>query len=92
MNRETANKTVNKSEDSMSNPSHGGVRFTLARAVGSATTFLLQKMLGGNGKNMPGKLALYVDPRLIEHLSYKVCQSVVVVGTKIGRASCRERV
>ena len=59
----------------------GGVRFALARAVGGATTFMLQKVLGGNGKNMPGKLALYVDPKLIEHLSYKVRRSLVVVGT-----------
>ena len=59
----------------------GSVRFALARVIGGVATFGLQKVLRKNGKNTPGKLALYADPQLIEHLRYKVSRSIMVVGT-----------
>ncbi len=78
MTKNNVEKTNNKKAN---NSARGGVRFALARAIGSVATFGLQKIFHKNGKNTPGKLALYADPLLIEHLSYKVRHSVIVVGT-----------
>ncbi len=58
-----------------------GIRFGAAKATGSLLTWGLRDVLHKNGRNTPGKIALYVDPDLIGHLSSKVKHSVCVVGT-----------
>lgn len=58
-----------------------GIRFGAAKAVGSVLTWGLRDVLHRNGRNTPGKIALYVDPDLIGHLAPKVKHSMCVVGT-----------
>lgn len=58
------------------------IRFTLARAAGAASTGVLQHVLHRPGENFPGKIGLYLDPRLIADLSGRIREgSIVVVGT-----------
>ncbi|MBQ9955232.1 MAG: DUF1727 domain-containing protein [Eggerthellaceae bacterium] len=59
-----------------------GVRFGLAKVTGAALTWGLRDVLGRSAGNMPGKMALYVDPALIGHLRSRLQKgSIVVVGT-----------
>ena len=58
-----------------------GIRFGAAKAVGAVLTWGLRDVLHRNGRNTPGKIALYVDPDLVGHLAPKVKHSIVVVGT-----------
>lgn len=59
-----------------------GLRFGLAKATGSLLTWGLRNVLHRPAGNMPGKIALYVDPALIAHLSTRLRKgSIVVVGT-----------
>ena len=58
-----------------------GIRFGAAKATGSLLTWGLRDVLHRNGRNTPGKIALYLDPDLIGHLSSKVKHSICVVGT-----------
>ena len=59
-----------------------GLRFTLAKAVGHVLTVGLRDVLHRPAANMPGKIALYVDPRLIADLRGRLrVGSIVVAGT-----------
>ncbi len=59
-----------------------GVRFSMAKGVGAVLTWGLRNVVHRPAANMPGKLAMYVDPLLIAHLSPRVRESsIVVVGT-----------
>lgn len=59
-----------------------GLRFTLAKATGSVLTWGLRDVLRRPAANMPGKIALYVDPALIADLRDRVeVGSIVVAGT-----------
>ena len=58
------------------------IRFTLARAIGSVSTWGLKHVFRRPAANFPGKVGLYVDPLLIGHLRSRVREgSVVVAGT-----------
>ncbi len=59
-----------------------GIRFAMAKAVSSVSTWGLKHVFRRPAANFPGKVALYVDPNLIGHLASKLrCGSIVVVGT-----------
>lgn len=59
-----------------------GIRFAAAKAVSSVSTWGLKNVFRRPAANFPGKIALYVDPDVIGHLSSKLrCGSIVVVGT-----------
>jgi len=58
------------------------IRFTLARAASAASTGVLRYALRRPGENFPGKVGLYLDPRLIANLAGRLrTGSIVVVGT-----------
>ncbi len=63
-----------------------GLRFTLAKAVGSVLTWGLRR-LGRPAANMPGKIALYVDPRLIADLRGRLSEGSIVVAGTNGKTS-----
>ena len=59
-----------------------GLQFAGARAVSAVSTWGLKNVFRRPAANFPGKIALYVDPRLITDLAPKLEQgSVCVVGT-----------
>ncbi len=59
-----------------------GIRLGAAKAVSGALTWGLQSLLHRKAGNFPGKMALYVDPRLIADLRGRLSEgSVIVVGT-----------
>lgn len=59
-----------------------GLQFAAARAVSAVSTWGLKNVFHRPAANFPGKMALYVDPRLIADLRPKLERgSVVVVGT-----------
>ncbi|HIW76011.1 MULTISPECIES: MurT ligase domain-containing protein [Gordonibacter] len=59
-----------------------GLRFASARAVGAVSTWGLKHVFHRPAANFPGKIGLYADPRLIEHLAPRLQKgSVCVVGT-----------
>lgn len=59
-----------------------GARFSVARAVAAASTWGLRHIAKRPAGNLPGKLALRIDPGVIAHLRPKVKEcSIAVVGT-----------
>ena len=59
-----------------------GIRSGAAKFISAAGTFALRNVLQRPAANFPGKVALYVDPRIIANTSRKLrCGSVCVVGT-----------
>lgn len=59
-----------------------GLQFAAARAVSAVSTWGLKHVFRRPAANFPGKVALYVDPRLIAHAASRLREgSVVVVGT-----------
>lgn len=59
-----------------------GLQFAGARAVSAVSTWGLKNVFHRPAANFPGKIALYVDPRLIADLAPKLGRgSVCVVGT-----------
>lgn len=59
-----------------------GLQFGLAKGVGAALTWGLRSVFHRPAANTPGKIALYVDPKLIAHLAPRLREgSVCVVGT-----------
>ncbi|WP_165171319.1 MurT ligase domain-containing protein [Adlercreutzia sp. ZJ242] len=59
-----------------------GMQFGLAKGVGAVLTWGLRSVFHRPAANTPGKIALYVDPKLIAHLAPRLREgSVVVVGT-----------
>ena len=59
-----------------------GLQFAAARVVSAVSTWGLKHVFRRPAANFPGKVALYVDPRLIADLAPKLARgSVVVVGT-----------
>ena len=59
-----------------------GIQFAAARAVSAVSTWGLKNVFHRPAANFPGKMALYVDPRLIADLRPKLRKgSFVVVGT-----------
>ena len=59
-----------------------GIRFAAARAVSSLSTWGLKHVFRRPAANFPGKMALYVDPRLFANLRGKLARgSIMVVGT-----------
>ncbi len=59
-----------------------GIQFAAAQAVSAVSTWGLKHVFRRPAANFPGKVALYVDPRLIGHLKPRLRQgSIVVVGT-----------
>ncbi len=59
-----------------------GLLFGAARAVSSISTWGLKHVFHRPAANFPGKIALYVDPRLIANLTNKLEKgSIAVVGT-----------
>lgn len=59
-----------------------GFQFAAARAVSAVSTWGLKNVFHRPAANFPGKMALYVDPRLIADLAPKLQKgSFVVVGT-----------
>ena len=58
------------------------IRFAAAQAVSSISTWGLKHVFRRPAANFPGKIALYVDPRLLANLRGKLtCGSIMVVGT-----------
>ena len=58
------------------------VRSVVATAVGRMTRWVLHDVMRRGGSQLPGRVALSLDPRLVEHLRGKVREgSVVVCGT-----------
>ena len=58
------------------------VRAAAAKCLAAPVRFGLKRVLHRAGENLPGKLALYLDPQLIRHLSPSLtCGSICVVGT-----------
>ena len=58
------------------------VRAAAAKCLAAPVRFGLKHVLHRAGENLPGKLALYLDPQLIRHLSPSLtCGSICVVGT-----------
>ena len=58
------------------------IRFAAAQAVSSISTWGLKHVFRRPAANFPGKIALYVDPRLLANLRGKLTRgSVMVVGT-----------
>lgn len=59
-----------------------GLLFACARGVSAVSTWGLKHVFHRPAANFPGKIALYVDPRLIADLAPRLTKgSVVVVGT-----------
>lgn len=59
-----------------------GIRTHAAKFVSAAGTFALRNVFHRPAANFPGKVALYVDPRIIANSAYKLrCGSICVVGT-----------
>lgn len=59
-----------------------GLQFACARAISAVSTWGLKHVFHRPAANFPGKIALYVDPRLIADLTPRMKKgSVVVVGT-----------
>ena len=58
-----------------------GIRFGLARAASTLSTWGLKHVFRRPAANFPGKLALYIDPQLIADLRGRVDASICVVGT-----------
>ena len=59
-----------------------GIRFAAARCVSALSTFGLKHVFRRPAANFPGKIALYVDPRLLADLRGKLALgSIMVVGT-----------
>ncbi len=59
-----------------------GLRFGVAQAVGALATLGLKHVFHRPAANFPGKIGLYIDPRLIAHCAQKLrTGSLVVVGT-----------
>jgi len=59
-----------------------GLKLSGAKMVSHITTWGLKNIFRRPAANMPGKLALYIDPQLISHLLYKLrVGSMVVCGT-----------
>ena len=59
-----------------------GLQFAGARAVSAVSTWGLKNVFRRPAANFPGKIALYLDPRLIADLAPKLAKgSVCVVGT-----------
>lgn len=59
-----------------------GLQLAVARGISAVSTFGLKHVFKRPAANFPGKIALYVDPRLIADLSSKLERgSVVVCGT-----------
>lgn len=59
-----------------------GLRFTLAKAAGAVSTWGLRHVAHRPAANLPGKIALKVDPVLLDELRGKCAEgSVVTVGT-----------
>ena len=58
------------------------IRFAAAQAVSSISTWGLKHVFRRPAANFPGKIALYVDPRLLANLRGKLTRgSIMVVGT-----------
>ena len=58
------------------------LRFTLARAVGAASTWGLKHVAHRPAANLPGRMALAIDPALLDELRGKCAEgSVITVGT-----------
>ena len=58
------------------------IRFVAAQAVSSISTWGLKHVFHRPAANFPGKIALYVDPRLLANLRGKLARgSIMVVGT-----------
>ena len=53
-----------------------GLQFAGARAVSAVSTWGLKNVFRRPAANFPGKIALYVDPRLIADLAPKLEQGV----------------
>ncbi len=59
-----------------------GMRFTLAKAAGAVSTWGLRHVAHRPAANLPGKIALKVDPALLDELRGKCAEgSVITVGT-----------
>ena len=59
-----------------------GLRFKLAKALGAATTWGLQRVFHRPASNFPGKAGLAIDPNLMAHLLPRIrAGTIVVVGT-----------
>lgn len=59
-----------------------GIRTGAAKFVSAAGTFALRNVFHRPAANFPGKVALYVDPKIIANTTRKLrCGSVCVVGT-----------
>ncbi len=59
-----------------------GLRKVGAQAVSALSTVALKHVFRRPAANFPGKVALYVDPRIIADMASKLrCGSIVVVGT-----------
>ncbi len=59
-----------------------GLQFACARAVSAVSTWGLKHVFHRPAANFPGKIALYVDPRVIADLSTRLQKgSICVVGT-----------
>ena len=59
-----------------------GVQFACAQMISAVSTWGLKNVFRRPAANFPGKIALYVDPRLIADLAPKLGRgSIVVVGT-----------
>ena len=58
------------------------LRFTLAKAVGAASTWGLKHVAHRPAANLPGRMALAIDPALLDELRGKCAEgSVITVGT-----------
>lgn len=58
------------------------LRFSLAKAAGAVSTWGLRHVAHRPAANLPGKIALKIDPSLLDELSSKCTQgSVITVGT-----------
>lgn len=58
------------------------IRFTLAKAVGSASTWMLKNVFRRPAANFPGKVGLVIEPDLVARLRERLHEgSIVIVGT-----------
>ena len=58
------------------------LRFSLAKAAGAVSTWGLRHVAHRPAANLPGKIALKIDPSLLDELRSKCTQgSVITVGT-----------
>ncbi|QKF07560.1 DUF1727 domain-containing protein [Berryella wangjianweii] len=64
------------------------LRFSCARALSAVSTWVLKTAFHRPAANFPGKIALYADPLLLQHLRARLSESsVLVVGTN-GKTTC----